>query len=76
MVVTRMSGARTRGLPFALVAKSEPVKRNGKLRIPLPFEDALKAATEVPAEKLTPPGGSKRKPRRKRGQAGSKKPSR
>jgi hypothetical protein len=32
---------------------SEPARRNGRLRIPLPFEDALKAATEVkPSEKL------------------------
>lgn len=30
-------------------------KRNGKLAIPLPFQEALKAATEVPADKLPPP---------------------
>jgi hypothetical protein len=34
-------------------------RRNGKLRIPLPFEDALKAATEV-----KPPEKPERKPRR------------
>jgi hypothetical protein len=44
--------------------RSEPARRNGKLRIPLPFEDALKAATEV-----KPPEKAPRKPR----QRGSKK---
>jgi hypothetical protein len=42
-------------------------QRNGKLRIPLPFEQALKAATNVPADKLPPP-----EPKRK---ARSKKPT-
>ena len=44
---------------------SDNGKRNGKLAIPLPFEDALRAATEVPADKLAPPP-SKQKPRRKK----------
>ncbi len=40
--------------------------RNGdKLSIPLPFEEAVKAATEVPADKLPPPP-SKQRPRRKK----------
>lgn len=43
---------------------SDNEKRNGKLVIPLPFEEALKAATEVPADKLAPP--PKREPRRKK----------
>ena len=38
---------------------------NGKLAIPLPFERALKAATEVPADRLPPPE-KKRKPQKKR----------
>jgi hypothetical protein len=41
-------------------------KRNGKLRIPLPFEDALKAATEVPADKLAPPASKKKSRQKKR----------
>ena len=41
------------------------VARNGKLAIPLPFETALKAATEVPADRLPPPK-TKRKPRAKK----------
>jgi hypothetical protein len=41
--------------------RREPPQRNGKLAIPLPFDEAMKAALEVkPAEK-TP-----RKPRAKR----------
>lgn len=40
-------------------------KNNGKLSIPLPFESALKAATEVPADRLPPPK-KKRKPRAKK----------
>jgi len=40
-------------------------KRNGKLSIPLPFETALKAAAEVPADRLPPPE-KKRKPRSKK----------
>ena len=36
-------------------------ERNGKLRIPLPFEDAMKAATEV-----KPPEKPERKPRQKK----------
>ena len=47
------------------MAASKPERRNGKLLIPLPFEEALKAATEVPADKLAPPP-SKQKPRRKK----------
>jgi len=39
--------------------------RNGKLSIPLPFERALKAATEVPADRLPPPE-KKRKARAKK----------
>ena len=38
---------------------------NGKLSIPLPFEDALKAATDVPVDRLPPPE-KKRKPRAKK----------
>jgi hypothetical protein len=34
------------------MAETEPSRRNGKLRIPLPFEDAVKTALEVkPTEK-------------------------
>lgn len=40
-------------------------KRNGKLAIPLPFEKALKAATEVPADRLRPPE-KRSKPRPKK----------
>jgi hypothetical protein len=40
-------------------------KQNGKLSIPLPFETALKAATEVPADRLAPPE-KKRKSRAKK----------
>jgi hypothetical protein len=33
-------------------ARRQPEKRNGRLRIPLPLEEALKAATETkPSEK-------------------------
>jgi hypothetical protein len=39
--------------------KSSP--RNGRLRIPLPFDDAVKAALEV-----QPPPKKPRKPRRKK----------
>jgi hypothetical protein len=42
------------------MAKNEPARRNGKLRIPLPFEDAVKAALETKA-----PEKPKRKPRKK-----------
>jgi len=45
-----------------------PNGRNGdKLAIPMPFEEALKAATEVPADKLPPrprKQGKKQKPSR------------
>ncbi len=34
-----------------------PPKRNGNLKIPLPFEDALRVATKVPADKLPKPNG-------------------
>lgn len=44
--------------------KDDGPRRSGNLSIPLPFEDALKAATEVPADKLAPP--PKRKPQKKR----------
>jgi hypothetical protein len=40
---------------------SEPARRNGRLRIPLPFEEALKAATET-----KPPEKPERKPRSKK----------
>lgn len=50
------------------MAKSDDRPRqNGKLSIPLPFEKALKAATEVPAESL--PAPPKRKPRAKKNPA-------
>ena len=41
--------------------KSQPGQRNGKLRIPLPFDDALKAALEA-----KPPEKPPRKPRQKK----------
>jgi hypothetical protein len=44
------------------MADREPARRNGKLRIPLPFEDELKAATGV-----KPPEKSPRKPRQNKG---------
>lgn len=41
--------------------------RNGdKLSIPLPFDEALKAAMKVPADKLAKPDGKKPKTARKR----------
>jgi hypothetical protein len=44
------------------LAQSEQAKkRNGKLRIPLPFDEAMKAALEV-----KPPERAPRKPRGKR----------
>lgn len=43
----------------------DPDRRNGKLSIPLPFDEALKAATKVPADKLPKPNG-KQKRRTKR----------
>ena len=46
------------------MAESERPRQNGKLSIPLPFETALKAATEVPADRLKPPE-KKREPRKK-----------
>jgi hypothetical protein len=39
----------------------QPAKRNGKLHIPLPFEDALRAALEA-----KPPERKPRKPRQKK----------
>lgn len=39
----------------------EPARRNGKLKIPLPFDEALRAAVET-----KPPEQTKRKPRRKK----------
>jgi len=42
-------------------ADGEVHSRNGKLRIPLPFEDALKAATETKAPPQPP-----KKPRQKK----------
>jgi hypothetical protein len=41
--------------------KLAPQARNGRLAIPLPFEDAVKAAVEAKPPKKTP-----RKPRRKK----------
>jgi hypothetical protein len=49
-------------MPDDRTSKSE---RNGKLSIPLPFEKALKAATNVPADRLPPPE-KKRKPKAKK----------
>jgi len=49
------------------------VARNGKLAIPLPFETALKAATEVPADRLAPPANGKPK-QSKRGKKSAEKP--
>ncbi len=42
---------------------SEPPQRNGKLAIPLPFEDAIRAALEV----KPPPKPPRKKPERKKG---------
>jgi hypothetical protein len=50
------------------MSEDEPSTRkpqNGKLSIPLTFEKALKAATNVPADRLPPPE-RKRKPRPKK----------
>jgi hypothetical protein len=41
------------------MADEPPSSRNGKLKIPLPFDDALKAAMKVPADKLAKPNGKK-----------------
>ncbi len=51
-----MSGSTDNGKP----------KQNGSLRIPLPFEDALRAATNVPADKLPKPNGKVPKPAQKK----------
>lgn len=42
----------------------DPSQRNGKLRIPLPFGDALRAATKVPADKLPKPKRTPSKPKK------------
>lgn len=46
----------------------EPQRRNGTLSIPLPFDDALEAAMEVPPESIPPvPKRAKpAKPRKKK----------
>ncbi len=43
----------------------ERPRQNGKLKIPLPFDEALKAAMKVPADKLAKPNSKKGKPRRR-----------
>lgn len=49
-------------VPFnQMGSKDDPARRNGKLRIPLAFDKALKAATEV-----KPPEKPPRKPRQKK----------
>jgi hypothetical protein len=48
------------------MAESRKTPRHGKLRIPLPFEKALKAATDVPADKLAKPNGKVSKKRTRR----------
>lgn len=46
------------------MASGSGSRSNGKLSIPLPFETALKAATIIPADRLSPPTGTpKRKSR-------------
>jgi hypothetical protein len=45
------------------MATQQPRQRNGRLRIPLPFEDAVKAALEA-----KPPEKKPRKPRQKKAQ--------
>lgn len=42
-----------------------PQRRNGKLRIPLPFEDALRAGLETPPADETKRTGNGRKPRKR-----------
>lgn len=45
-----------------MASESDPhPKRNGKLRIPIPFEDALRAATQT-----KPPEKPKKRPAKKR----------
>ena len=44
------------------MADKEPARRNGKLSIPLPFEEALAAAVEVKPTPVEPP----KKPRAKK----------
>jgi hypothetical protein len=46
-------------------SRDGPRRNNGKLKIALPFEDALKAATQVPADSIPPPE-PKRKPHTKK----------
>ena len=48
-----------------MAKEADRLKQNGKLSIPLPFETALKAATEVPADRLAPPKGKAPKAPRK-----------
>ena len=43
---------------------NEPAKRNGNLSIPLPFDEALRAAVKV-----KPPQKAPRKPRKKKAKA-------
>jgi len=47
--------------------------RNGKLAIPLPFEKALKAATNIPADRLAPARNGKLK-QSKRGKKSAERP--
>ena len=51
------------------IASEERPRQNGrkgdKLSIPLPFDEALKAAMKVPADKLAKPNGKKPKTAKK-----------
>jgi hypothetical protein len=44
----------------------EPARRNGKLSIPLPFDEAVKAALEVEQPERIRTASEKRRPRGKR----------
>jgi hypothetical protein len=48
------------------MSKGRTRNRNGRLSIPLPFEDALKAATEVKPPERKPKRGSPKKQRAKK----------
>lgn len=47
------------------MASEESKRRNANLRIPLPFEDALKAATETKAPEKPPKKPRQKKPAKK-----------
>jgi hypothetical protein len=49
------------GTLYTMPRDDQPARRNGKLKIPLPFDEAMNAALEV-----KPPDKPERKPRSKK----------